>query len=241
MFLRRTAVLKTGLPDESFFMYGEDVDYSYRILKEGFRNYYYPGVKILHFKGESTKKEDIDFVVNFYKAMLIFVRKHFNDGNFKKISLAIRTAIFVRAGLSVINRFFKQLFLPLFRGISYLFRKRQSDTRSARQLKTVIVSDTEGYKNVIKLLLPGNVAALAGRISIDLADPDKNNLGYIGKINAILKANRIRQVIFTAGRMSASGIIDSIHNISDRNVIIKILSAGEEFLLGSGSVIIPGK
>jgi hypothetical protein len=108
-------------------------------------------------------------------------------------------------------------------------------------VKTVIVSDAEGYKNVIKLLLPGNFAALAGRISIDRAGPDNNNPGNIGNINGILKANRIRQIIFTAGRMSASGIIDLIHNISDRNVIIKISSAGEKFLLGSGSVIIPGK
>ena len=57
MFLRGEVVMKTGLPDESFFMYGEDIDYSYRLLKEGFKNYYYPGVRIIHFKGESTKKK----------------------------------------------------------------------------------------------------------------------------------------------------------------------------------------
>ena len=236
MFLRREAVLKAGLPDESFFMYGEDIDYSYRIMKEGFKNYYYPGVKILHFKGESTKKENIDFVVNFYKAMLIFVRKHFNDGNFKKLSLAIRTAIFFRAALSVIKRFFKRLILPIYKGITYPFVKRLADNRSALQVKTVIVSDTEGYKNVIKLLLQGNLASPAGRISIDLEDPDKNNLGYIGNIKDIIKAKRIRQVIFTAGRMNSSSIIDSMSSISDSRITIRIASANERFLISSGSV-----
>ena len=168
--------------------------------------------------------------------MLIFVRKHFNNGNFKKMSLAIRAAIFFRAGLSVIKRFFKRLLIPLFKGITYLFRKRQAEARTAQQVKTVIVSDTEGYKNVIKLLSPGNFAATAGRISIDLEDPDENNLGYIGNINGIIKANRIKQVIFTAGRMSSSGIIDSMSNISDSRIMIRIASVNERFIISSGSV-----
>ncbi len=236
MFLRREAVLKTGLPDESFFMYGEDIDYSYRIIKEGFKNYYYPEVKILHFKGESTRKENIDFVVNFYRAMLIFVKKHFNDGNFKKLSFAIRTAIFFRAGLSVIHRFFKRIFTPAAKGISSFFHPRKAVSWNARPVKTAIVSDNEGYSKVKEFLSSAGIPVETIRLSAGINDPVKNNAGNINNISEILKKNRISQVIFTAGRMRATVIIDSMINISDRRVAIKIASADEKFLVGSGSV-----
>ena len=74
-FLRRSALDKVGLLDEDFFMYGEDVDLSYRLLKGGFENWYLP-VRILHYKGESTQKSSFRYVHVFYDAMLIFFRKH---------------------------------------------------------------------------------------------------------------------------------------------------------------------
>jgi len=67
MFLRREAVVRTGLFDETFFMYGEDIDYSYRLLKAGFNNYYFPEARIIHFKGESTKKGKLSVSVNSIK------------------------------------------------------------------------------------------------------------------------------------------------------------------------------
>ena len=117
MFLRREAVLKTGFLDETFFMYGEDVDYSYRLQKEGYYNYYFPEIKIIHYKGESTKKENLNVLINFYKAMIIFVRKHFANGSLKAFTLLIQVAIFFRAGLSLFIRFIKKIFFPLTDGI----------------------------------------------------------------------------------------------------------------------------
>ena len=76
--LRREALDKVGLLDEDFFMYGEDIDLSYRVLKGGYRNYYLPSL-ILHYKGESTQKSSFRYVHVFYEAMLIFFRKH-NSG-----------------------------------------------------------------------------------------------------------------------------------------------------------------
>ncbi len=75
---------KTGALDEDFFMYGEDIDFSYRLSFEG-NNYYYPGLTIIHFKGESTVK-DKDYINRFYGAMLIFSKKHFftKYGKFQK-------------------------------------------------------------------------------------------------------------------------------------------------------------
>ena len=63
--------------DEDYFMYGEDIDLSYKALKSGYSNYYLGDVKIIHFKGESTDKNLI-YVSRFYNAMYIFYKKHFN-------------------------------------------------------------------------------------------------------------------------------------------------------------------
>lgn len=76
MLLRHEALDKTGLLDEAFFMYGEDIDLSYRLVLSGYKNYYIPE-RILHYKGESTKHEDMSYVRNFYGAMLIFYRKYY--------------------------------------------------------------------------------------------------------------------------------------------------------------------
>ena len=71
-------VEKCGMLDELFFMYGEDIDFSFRLSREG-KNYYYPGITILHFKGESTKKNK-EYVERFYRSMLIFTKKHYFSG-----------------------------------------------------------------------------------------------------------------------------------------------------------------
>jgi len=67
---------KVGGFDESFFMYGEDLDICYRVQQAGFRNYYFPGTSIVHFKGQSSKTRAFRSYVNFYQAMLVFVNKH---------------------------------------------------------------------------------------------------------------------------------------------------------------------
>lgn len=96
--LRRTALDKAGLLDEDFFMYGEDIDLSHRLLKEGFRNWYYPA-DILHYKGESTQKSSFRYVHVFYEAMFIFFRKHY--GNMTVLlSIPIRTAIVFKASMA---------------------------------------------------------------------------------------------------------------------------------------------
>jgi GT2 family glycosyltransferase len=112
MFLRREAIDKTGLLDEDYFMYGEDIDYSYRLKKAGYNNYYYPEIKIIHYKGESTKRENLNVLVNFYKAMRIFVRKHYADGTLRAFVLVIQIAIIIRAGISMIKRILKKILLP---------------------------------------------------------------------------------------------------------------------------------
>lgn len=99
--LRRKALDEVGLLDEDFFMYGEDIDLSYRVLKGGYHNYYLP-VDILHYKGESTQKSSFRYVHVFYEAMLIFFRKHYSGMTFL-LSLPIKTAIYVKALMALVG------------------------------------------------------------------------------------------------------------------------------------------
>ena len=112
MLLRRETLDKVGLLDEDYFMYGEDIDLSYRITKGGYKNYYFPETTIIHYKGESTKKGSINYVKVFYNAMIIFAKKHFSKGNARRYALLINLAIYFRAILTLTGQFIKSAFLP---------------------------------------------------------------------------------------------------------------------------------
>lgn len=99
--LRHSAIDKIGLLDEDFFMYGEDVDLSYRLLKGGYENWYVP-VEILHYKGESAHKSSFRYVHVFYNAMLIFFRKHYGN-KAAIISLPIKAAVVVKATITLLH------------------------------------------------------------------------------------------------------------------------------------------
>lgn len=105
--LRRKALDEVGLLDEDFFMYGEDVDLSYRLLKGGWENWYLPST-ILHYKGESTQKSSFRYVHVFYDAMLIFLRKHY--GNMSLLfSIPIKLAVVAKAALVLLDMGIKEL------------------------------------------------------------------------------------------------------------------------------------
>ena len=117
MLLRKVTLEKVGLLDEQFFMYGEDIDLSYRIKLGGYKNYYFPETKIIHYKGESTKKSSVNYVFVFYKAMILFAKKHFSNKNANLFSFAINLAIYMRASLSLINRFVKKIATPFLNAV----------------------------------------------------------------------------------------------------------------------------
>lgn len=127
MFIRKETLIKVGFLDENFFMYGEDIDISYRIIKEGYKNYYFPGTTIIHYKGESTKKGSLNYVVLFYDAMLKFAKKHFSKNNQILMSLFIRIAIYLRASIAIFRRFIRKIYLPVIDSLiiygGYLFLK----------------------------------------------------------------------------------------------------------------------
>lgn len=106
MFMRSEALQKIGLLDEAFFMYGEDIDLSYRFVLAGYDNYYVAETTIIHYKGESTKKGSLNYVKTFYNAMIIFAQKHYSGGGAKAYQAILKTAIFIKAILAIITNFF---------------------------------------------------------------------------------------------------------------------------------------
>ena len=111
MWLRREALDKAGLLDEDFFMYGEDIDLSYRILKSGYKNYFLPS-RMLHYKGESTEKSSYRYVYTFYEAMRLFFRKHYAHYSFL-VSLPINLAIWVRSFMAYVGNQFRHRAKPM--------------------------------------------------------------------------------------------------------------------------------
>ncbi len=113
MFMRKSVLDEVGYLDEAFFMYGEDIDLSYRIKKGGFKIYYLPTTQLIHFKGESTKKTSVNYVKVFYQAMIIFVKKHFSGRGAGLLLILLNVAIVGRALISVMRRFMSRLWMRL--------------------------------------------------------------------------------------------------------------------------------
>ncbi|MEO7444953.1 MAG: glycosyltransferase family 2 protein [Ferruginibacter sp.] len=98
LMMHKNAIELTGGLDEDFFMYGEDIDFCYRIKKAGLKNFYFPEVSIVHFKGESSGQENKKYLSNFYQAMELFVKKHYN--NRKAVSFFLMASVKAAAALA---------------------------------------------------------------------------------------------------------------------------------------------
>ncbi|ANE51805.1 glycosyltransferase family 2 protein [Flavisolibacter tropicus] len=112
MLVSKAVLDEVGSFDETFFMYGEDVDLSYRIQKAGYKNYYVADTTIVHFKGESTKRGSLNYVKLFYQAMSLFVRKHYGGTKADIFTFSIQLAIGVRAMLTAVAKLIRKIGLP---------------------------------------------------------------------------------------------------------------------------------
>lgn len=113
MMMPKKILDEIGNFDERFFMYGEDVDLSYRIQKAGYKNYYFAESTIIHFKGESTKRGSLNYVRLFYKAMSLFVKKHYSGSKAGVFTFLIQVAIMIRAFFSAMGKLLNIIGLPI--------------------------------------------------------------------------------------------------------------------------------
>ncbi len=187
MMLRKTVLDKIGFLDEDYFMYGEDIDLSYRVTKAGFFNYYFPDTTIIHYKGESTKKTSVNFVFTFYRAMIIFAQKHYSQKHAQTFGILINFAIYLRAAAAIIIRIAKNIYLPIIDFvlilssmylISQIYSSFKYDTYSAYSLNTVLLNSSvysilwmlglylAGAYNKRKTFLSVTKGILAGSLAI---------------------------------------------------------------------------
>jgi N-acetylglucosaminyl-diphospho-decaprenol L-rhamnosyltransferase len=173
-FVRKETLDKTDGFDEQFFMYAEDIDLSYRIQQSGYLNYYFSETTIIHFKGESAKK-DIRYVKLFYKAMNQFVKKH--SGKSTLYSTMIEVAIWTRAGISMFGNLFSSERRNNNKQEKYFL---SGDVEAIEKLKIEFIktkkeiSDTEQNADVI-ILCEGNDFSFKQIIDSIQKKPSTNN------------------------------------------------------------------
>ena len=210
MMLSKAAVAATGGFDEDFFMYGEDVDLSYRIRQAGLLNVYFADTSILHFKGESTQKFSAAYRQHFYGAMLLFVRKHYSAE--KATVFLMEKAIGFSKALT-------------------LFKKTNTKTPTAKILNTAIVASQPVFDDCIRLVQHANPGLLiAGRISIQ--QDGGSAIGTMNNLKECIKQHSIGQVIFCEGEVSFKEIILKVGSLQG-NTIFLVHAAGSNSIVGS--------
>ncbi|MCD1259511.1 glycosyltransferase family 2 protein [Paenibacillus athensensis] len=103
MLVRKAVIDQIGPLDEQFFMYGEDIDWCYRIKQAGWDVYYYPGTRIIHHKGASSRRKPLKIVYEFHRAMAIFHNKHYSSRYPFWINGLVYTGVAVKLTAAVIK------------------------------------------------------------------------------------------------------------------------------------------
>ncbi len=166
MMVNREKLDDKRIFDEDFFMYGEDIDLSYRLLKKGYANYYLP-TPILHYKGESTLKSSYRYVHVFYQAMLIFFNKHYKHYRLS-LSIPIKTAIYFRAFLALMQQSADKARLMLTAGrkepdVRFLFIGTSDNISRIKQLNDKWMFDIDYEEGGQGTLPQGHAGLAAGR------------------------------------------------------------------------------
>lgn len=206
-FIRRKTLDKIGLLDTDFFMYGEDIDLSYRILKGGWKNWYLPW-PILHYKGESTEKSSFRYVHVFYDAMLIFFRKHYGHLGLL-LSLPIKAAIYGKA------------FVALCQMISQRTRKSLGFfVPSANSNEQFVIYATEKNMECCRNILERNgLSALACHIC---TDKTPNHLADKSSFDDRFLTN----IIYDKSLYSFDDLLDIFHQSQLTHIVTGTFDAG---------------
>lgn len=220
MMIPKKILTKTGSFDEEFFMYGEDIDLSFRIQKAGFKNYYFAESSIVHFKGESTKKGSLNYVRIFYKAMSVFVKKHYGSRQAGLFSFFIHIAIFMRAALAVGSRLLKRKW------------KDENEIRQAKEKYYILIVGNEFEFAKAKNILEHSQRKNGSYTRMD-------SPGSLNEIQNILKSTTAKEIIFCEGELSFKKIIEMLPQIP-KQINIQIFSKGSHAIIGSNDKDIAG-
>lgn len=209
----------TGGFDEQFFMYGEDIDLSFRIQKAGFKNYYFAESCIIHFKGESTKKGSLNYVKMFYRAMSIFVKKHYGSNKAGMFHFFIQIAIFSRAALAAAFRVFN-------------FNISKKKKKSENKLILIVGTENEFIKATNILETSENTKSIYERLETDSAGSVEDFQRKTGSL-------AVTDFVFCEGKLSFKIIIEMMPKIQ-KDINMYIFSEGCHAIIGSNNKDIAG-
>lgn len=218
MMLSRTVLGKVKGFDEDYFMYGEDIDLSYRIKTCGYKNYYFAGTTIIHFKGESTQKRSSNYIRTFYGAMDLFVSKHYRQ---QKLKL-----VFMRSSIG---------FSRIIATTALLFRNIASNKNNfSKPIQTAAVISQQKFADIIHLIrFSKPPLVINGRIAVDSNDT-ASAMGNFSEIETIIKKNSLDQLIFCEGDLSFKAIIERTEQLSAKAEFL-FHANGSESIVGSSN------
>jgi len=219
MMISRECLEKVQGFDEDYFMYGEDIDLSYRILKAGYKNYYVSSISIIHFKGESTKKYSKGYVKSFYGAMQLFVKKHYEQ---KKITrFLISTSISVGGLFSSARRSGKKVL-------------KKQESRFSGMSQVAVVAGQKRFEESIGLLRYAKKPfIIRGRIALNKFDIGIH-LGELKDLAELTRKYELDDLVFCEGPMAFSEIIDAIRTHRGK-LDFFIQAEGSDSIVGSNN------
>ncbi|MDL2212678.1 glycosyltransferase family 2 protein [Bacteroides sp. OttesenSCG-928-D19] len=210
MFLRRTVLEDCGLLSEDYFMYGEDIDLSYQVIQQGYKNYYLP-LPVFHYKGESTSKDSEAYVRVFYRAMDVFFRKYGNRYNLL-LRAIIKLGIQLRMRVALLSLNMRQLMrklIPVY-------------TRRPRFL----IFGSEENLHIIKSIckrhnLSNNHCYI---VSNEVSNPTGHHAAFIN-------TNEYTHVVYDSGVYSYSRIMDLLGTKSTSFIVLGVYNSDNHILI----------
>ncbi|MEO6407070.1 MAG: glycosyltransferase family 2 protein [Ferruginibacter sp.] len=219
IMVRKKILDKTGGFDEDFFMYGEDIDLSYRIQQAGFENHYFAGTSIIHFKGESTQQNKESYNRDFYNAMRLFIHKHYKQQ--KALSL------FMKPGITV---------------AAFVAKRKKQFSKHNKLLEPLIVAFVASQHEFDKALQLSKFSkspmVVCGRIK-PVSETRGTSIGSVGDYKKIIRANKINTVIFCEKDIDYKQMISLMQVVPGLNYFF--LAEGSQIIIGSKHRISTGE
>lgn len=218
MMVKREVLDKTGGFDEQFFMYGEDIDLSYRIQKAGYKNVYYADETIIHFKGESTRRGSLSYIRMFYSAMIIFVGKHYKGWDSRIFMRLLKLAIICRGFIA---------YLACFNPGNWFSSKNRVKNQTNRSL--AVVGQKEDLERIKAMIQSGpNKGHKTGFVHIS-AD-DLKNIKKGDQFSPNLKGD----LVLCKGSLTNEEII-YLTSLIPAHINVRFHARGSSALVGSDS------